>query len=184
MTNTIYHYDVRTGELVSESQPDLNPLNPSEPLIPANATDIAPPDATDGKVAVFENGEWRMVEDYRQQMIYDITDYTQSKVVTDLGAVPEGWTLQKPDDYCVWNADSEAWAYSQALEQPDKAAAVRSTRDKLADRVSREINRLEDKGEDASGWRQYRMALRNVPEQDGFPFDVVWPETPGDFIGK
>lgn len=64
------------------------------------------------------------------------------------------------------------------------AASIRTTRDELADRTSREINRLEDAGTDASDWRQYRIALRNVPEQDGFPFDVVWPEAPGDFTGK
>jgi hypothetical protein len=27
-------------------------------------------------------------------------------------------------------------------------------------------------------WRQYRQALRNVPEQPGFPFEVVWPDKP------
>lgn len=25
----------------------------------------------------------------------------------------------------------------------------------------------------------YRQALRDIPEQDGFPCDVVWPELPG-----
>jgi hypothetical protein len=24
----------------------------------------------------------------------------------------------------------------------------------------------------------YRQALRDVPDQDGFPFDVVWPTKP------
>lgn len=65
-----------------------------------------------------------------------------------------------------------------------KAAAVRSARDDLVDRTSREINRLEDAGTDASAWRSYRVALRNVPEQDGFPFDVTWPEQPADYTGK
>lgn len=69
-------------------------------------------------------------------------------------------------------------------KQATESAAVRSTRDELVDRTSREINRLEDAGKDASGWRQYRVALRNVPEQDGFPFDITWPEAPGDFTGK
>ena len=26
------------------------------------------------------------------------------------------------------------------------------------------------------GWRVYRQALRDVPEQPGFPWDVTWPE--------
>ena len=28
-------------------------------------------------------------------------------------------------------------------------------------------------------WAQYRQALRDLPEQDGFPFSIVWPSAPG-----
>lgn len=69
-------------------------------------------------------------------------------------------------------------------QQATEAATLRAQRDALADRTSREINRLEDAGKDATAWRQYRIALRNVPEQEGFPFDVTWPEQPGEFTGK
>lgn len=27
-------------------------------------------------------------------------------------------------------------------------------------------------------WAPYRQALRDIPEQEGFPFNVVWPEKP------
>lgn len=27
-------------------------------------------------------------------------------------------------------------------------------------------------------WAEYRQALRDVPEQSGFPYDVIWPEKP------
>jgi len=27
-------------------------------------------------------------------------------------------------------------------------------------------------------WLDYRQALRDIPQQKGFPFDVVWPEKP------
>ncbi|CAG9001769.1 MAG: hypothetical protein CENE_03796 [Candidatus Celerinatantimonas neptuna] len=69
-------------------------------------------------------------------------------------------------------------------KQATKAAMVRSERDSIVDRVSREINRLEDAGTDASSWRKYRMALRNVPEQDGFPSSITWPTQPAKFTGK
>ena len=29
-----------------------------------------------------------------------------------------------------------------------------------------------------NAWGVYRQALRDLPEQDGFPFDVQWPERP------
>ena len=30
------------------------------------------------------------------------------------------------------------------------------------------------------GWLDYRQALRDVPQQEGFPESVVWPEPPTD----
>lgn len=27
-------------------------------------------------------------------------------------------------------------------------------------------------------WTQYREALRDLPEQEGFPIDIIWPEKP------
>jgi hypothetical protein len=30
-------------------------------------------------------------------------------------------------------------------------------------------------------WTPYRQALRNVPSQAGFPFDIVWPTPPKPF---
>ena len=32
--------------------------------------------------------------------------------------------------------------------------------------------------EDLLAVKEYRTALRDVPQQDGFPFEVVWPELP------
>ncbi|CAG9297577.1 phage tail assembly chaperone [Celerinatantimonas diazotrophica] len=184
MTDTIYHYDATTGAYQGAGEADVNPLDMDNPLISANATVIVPPESTDGMIAVFADGAWSQKKDHRDQTIYDITDYTQSKMVTDLGEVPEGWTLQKPEEFSLWNAQSGKWEYSQDLERPVKASSVRTERDAIADRVSREINRLEDAGKDANAWRQYRVALRNVPEQEGFPFKVQWPKAPGEFTGK
>lgn len=30
----------------------------------------------------------------------------------------------------------------------------------------------------SDGWREYRQLLRDIPEQAGFPRDVVWPDEP------
>lgn len=99
-----------------------------------------------------------------------------------LAGQANGQLIQADDDGVPTLADPPEPTDEQ--KQATKAAAVRSTRDDLVDRTSREINRLEDAGQDASVWRQYRVALRNVPEQDGFPFKVKWPKAPGEFTGK
>lgn len=31
---------------------------------------------------------------------------------------------------------------------------------------------------DSNSWAAYRQGLRNVPEQQGFPWNIVWPELP------
>jgi len=31
---------------------------------------------------------------------------------------------------------------------------------------------------DVNAWKAYRQALRDVPQQAGFPFDIEWPEEP------
>ena len=33
-------------------------------------------------------------------------------------------------------------------------------------------------GNEKSRWREYRQALRDIPDQEGFPDSVVWPEEP------
>ncbi|KAG0188260.1 hypothetical protein DFQ28_005152 [Apophysomyces sp. BC1034] len=58
MTQTVYNYHPETGELVSCSEADPSPLEPGVFLIPALATDIAPPDTGKGQVAVFSKGKW------------------------------------------------------------------------------------------------------------------------------
>jgi len=56
----IYHYDVATGVFLSSSQADHSPLEPGAFLIPAFATDIAPPVAPEGQQAVFAAGAWTL----------------------------------------------------------------------------------------------------------------------------
>jgi len=31
---------------------------------------------------------------------------------------------------------------------------------------------------DQAAWRDYRQALRDLPDQPGFPHEIDWPETP------
>jgi len=33
-------------------------------------------------------------------------------------------------------------------------------------------------GNKRTAWETYRQALRDIPQQAGFPFDVVWPTPP------
>lgn len=57
----IWHYDAETGVLLWPGTADPSPLDPPGIwLVPAYATDIAPPAVPDGQQAVFDNGTWRL----------------------------------------------------------------------------------------------------------------------------
>lgn len=37
---------------------------------------------------------------------------------------------------------------------------------------------LADSPADSSFWSSYRQQLRDIPEQEGFPWEIIWPELP------
>jgi hypothetical protein len=57
-----------------------------------------------------------------------------------------------------------------------KEAEVRQQRNELLSAC--DWTQLPDSPADHEAWATYRQALRDVTAQEGFPWDVVWPETP------
>lgn len=51
---------------------------------------------------------------------------------------------------------------------------VRKTRDRLLQES--DWTQLVDAPVDRDAWARYRQALRDIPQQEGFPGEVVWPE--------
>lgn len=74
--------------------------------------------------------------------------------------------------------------FSVADMDADTIAAVDSKHAELirADRDIRLANsdwtQVADAPVDKAAWATYRQALRDVPLQSGFPWDVTWPSTP------
>ena len=79
-----------------------------------------------------------------------------------------------------------------AQNAEEAAELVRKIRNKLLDNSDKEMT-LDRLGLDTSSatkfiasitkifsgqWAEYRQALRDIPEQPGFPFDVVFPTPP------
>lgn len=90
-------------------------------------------------------------------------------------AVPPGYTLLEPVDgvYSSWSG--EGWTYNTDL----KAAHVRADRDQRL--TACDWTQLPDCPLDETAqaaWATYRQALRDVPDQAGFPQDVTWPKEP------
>lgn len=82
-------------------------------------------------------------------------------------ALPAGALETAPD---IW---------AEAVKQADRtqaAAQVRAERDRLISACDWTV--LSDAKTDKQAWTVYRQSLRDVPEQEGFPYDVIWPEPP------
>ena len=54
----IFHYDWQTGALLGEGLADESPLEPGVWLIPAQATDVVPPEPLEGHQVVWTGEEW------------------------------------------------------------------------------------------------------------------------------
>lgn len=75
--------------------------------------------------------------------------------------------------YSVADMDAEA----QAAVDSTQAAAVRATRNaRLKDSDWSQGKDISDAI--SSAWASYRQALRDLPSQAGFPWDVNWPVSP------
>lgn len=56
------------------------------------------------------------------------------------------------------------------------AAAMRALRDELLKRC--DWTQLSDSTANVEAWAIYRQALRDVPQQEGFPETITWPVPP------
>lgn len=54
----IHHYDQNTGEYLGEGVADADPLEQGRWLIPANATNVQPPEHVEGSTRHFVAGGW------------------------------------------------------------------------------------------------------------------------------
>lgn len=91
-----------------------------------------------------------------------------------------------PRGHRLW-AVYQAWLKAGNTPEPyqttgEKQAAleasVRAQRDTLIREADYLVNTALDVGADPTPYRTYRQALRNVPQQQGFPDTITWPTKP------
>ncbi len=107
----IYNYDPANGAFINESEAHPSPFGEGVFLIPAHATDIAPPAFGARETAVFADGAWTVKADYRGVDLFDIKT-AQPASIGELGVTPadKGLTEAKPlDTPCKWDAKKKKW---------------------------------------------------------------------------
>ena len=74
------------------------------------------------------------------------------------------------------------WRTKEEIEQEREAqawASLRAERDRrLAATDWTQLPDVPLTQQQREAWQAYRQALRDVPQQPGAPYDVIWPEPP------
>jgi Phage tail assembly chaperone protein len=77
-----------------------------------------------------------------------------------------------------WDFDGQSFS-EPAKDAAAAAAAVREERNRLLTETDWVVIKAFETNTNIPGaWEVYRQALRDVPQQAGFPWDVVWPTQP------
>jgi hypothetical protein len=75
--------------------------------------------------------------------------------------------------------DSGVWKQAWQVNELDEIKASLNVRSERNARLSSsDWTQIADATVDKAAWAVYRQALRNVPDQQDFPFRVQWPSKP------
>ncbi|EAA0492810.1 tail fiber assembly protein [Salmonella enterica subsp. enterica] len=151
--------------------------------LPANCTDIAPPDIPASHIAIFdaETETWSLHEDHRGETVYDTT--TGNPIyISEPGPLPENVTSVSPGgEYQKW--DGKAWVKDEAAETAARLREAEVTKRRLLQMASEKIAPLQDAvdlgiaTDDEKArldeWKKYRVLVNRM---DTAAPD--WPERP------
>ncbi|EFC5271181.1 tail fiber assembly protein [Escherichia coli] len=179
-TITIYNLLAGTNEFIGEGDAYI----PPHTGLPANSTDIAPPDIPAGFVAVFnsDDASWHLVEDHRGKTVYDVAS-GDALFISELGPLPDNVTWLSPaGEYQRW--DGVSWVKDEEAEklfrireaEEKKARLIQEATDNIAilqDAVNLEIATNEENSQ-LDSWRKYRVLVSRIDTSTA-P-DIVWPE--------
>lgn len=83
---------------------------------------------------------------------------------------------------CVFNREKLRWETAWSLRPLTEAEVVAKADEVRAQRNNRlsrcDWTQVLDAQVDRAAWATYRQALRDLTSQEGFPFNVVWPQEP------
>ncbi|MDX5561215.1 tail fiber assembly protein, partial [Escherichia coli] len=190
-TIKIYNLLPGTNEFIGEGDAYI----PPHTGLPANSTDIAPPDIPAGFVAVFNSDEasWHLVEDHRGKTVYDVGT-GDALFISEPGPLPENVTWLSPEgEFQKWNGT--AWVTDTEAQRSAAVAAAETRRDSLLNSARQQLvisqtklllGRSLTENEQASldAWLDYVDALNaldftsiaNKADVEA----IIWPDIPGE----
>ncbi|ECK6620233.1 tail fiber assembly protein [Salmonella enterica] len=178
-TIKIYNLRSDTNEFIGAGDAYI----PPHTGLPANCTDIAPPDIPSSHIAVFdaETQAWSLQEDHRGETVYDTTTGNQI-YISDPGPLPENVTSVSPDgEYQKW--DGKAWVKDEAAETAARLREAEGTKSRLLQMAAEKIAPLQDAVDleiatddekvQLDEWKKYRVLVNRVDTTN-----PDWPDVP------
>ncbi|EAZ0460978.1 tail fiber assembly protein [Salmonella enterica] len=178
-TITIYNLRSDTNEFIGAGDAYI----PPHTGLPANCTDIAPPDIPASHIAVFdaETEMWSLHEDHRGETVYDTTTGNQV-YISSPGPLPENVTSVSPDGkYQKWNG--KAWVKDEVAETAARLREAEGTKSRLLQTAAEKIAPLQDAVDleiatddekvQLDEWKKYRVLVNRVDTTN-----PDWPDVP------
>ena len=109
------------------------------------------------------------------------TQYVVNGEIVDYTTEQQATKATKPNYECAWSNITFQWVDTRTAEQKndEESDAAIAKRDVLLNESDWIVIRAVDQGTPIpSDWQTYRQDLRDVPEQAGFPTNIVWPVAP------
>ena len=88
-------------------------------------------------------------------------------------ATPEGNIPFTDEEEAEWAVAQIEFENNKIIE---KAKEIRAERNKKL--LESDWTQVADAPVDKALWATYRQALRDVPNQEGFPWEITWPDAP------
>ena len=93
--------------------------------------------------------------------------------MTRYHATPNGNVPFTPEEEAEWDAMEAEWAAGAEARAAEK---VRTKRNAML--AETDWTQVADAPVDKAAWATYRQALRDMPQQGGFPTTITWPVKP------
>ncbi|HCN4311927.1 TPA: tail fiber assembly protein [Escherichia coli] len=180
-TIKIYNLLAGTNEFIGEGDAYI----PPHTGLPANSTDIAPPDIPAGFVAVFNSDEasWHLVEDHRGKTVYDVAS-GDALFISELGPLPENVTWLSPEgEFKKW--DGEKWIKDDEAEKNAKIRDAEQRKQKIIQDVKEKtqlwqtwlaLGIISDDTKEAL--KEWMLYAQKVEATDTSTLPVKFPEKP------
>ncbi|MGP2976578.1 tail fiber assembly protein [Serratia nevei] len=172
----------KTGQAFYESNGNKHIVPDAYFTVPDGCTFVAPPETKPTFVTQWNGTEWVYVKDLRGKLAYSTT--TKEPIsISDIGPLPEGYTLSAPGRFDAW--DGTSWKMDAEAEHAFRIEQAERKKAKLLAAATEQIAVLkyavdtgtatEDENARLTQWEEYRLALNRV---DITATTINWPDKP------